>query len=123
MQGPGECVPKSDLLCSSETKTLATISRVAVPKPNKGCDCLALLFCTPRPDWTSYDPGAGFCWLGFVFPEKRSELPKTHCGAEAFEPSVWVPTAGRSEYASGDGVTLEGGASLACSCDMKTLAA
>ena len=54
----------------------------------------------------SYEPGPGFCtslreaWI------KRSELPKTHCGAEALRPSACEPTEARSVYALGPGEKL-----------------
>jgi len=43
--GPGDCVPKSDLLCSSDTKTFSTCCRPAEPKPNFGCDRMELEVC------------------------------------------------------------------------------
>ena len=55
-----------------------------------------------------------------MLPMKRSPLPNTHCGEDAFRPSTWAPTDARSVYALGPGEEPEVPDSLACSGDRKT---
>ena len=63
----------------------------------------------------------GFRSPGLVLPMKRSALPNTHCGDDAFWPSTWVPTDAANVYAGpGEKPTV---ASFACSEDMKTFPA
>ena len=72
-------------------RTLAAMERSTVPKPYRGKVERLERSCLPKDPAFSYAPGPG-C-LPLDVREKRSAVPKHHCGGDTLPLSCWEPQA------------------------------